>query len=220
MRDLAPAIALLTVAEDLVYTEARLFAWTDTKPLAVSITNLLTQVDAAQAAHVGHLRSIARADASAAGARAEVELFCGDLQKKLLALVAQDRQAPLFRTYFAEAASTIQTMDEASLRTWLDGAATALAASADKDLKAQGVIAKNLLAKWNEAERAQAAAGTANSQHDASARQPLREAVNAGRRDVHADLTKLGTKHKRSKRWVESFFRSARASKPDPNPAA
>lgn len=217
MRDLATSIALLTVAEDLVYSEARLNARPDTKALAPTLQKLLAQTDAAQTEHVALLRAIARADAAAAGARTDVEAFCGDLQKILLALVAQDRQAPLFRTYFAQAASTIQRLDEAGLRKWLDGAATALAAATETALKAQASTAKTLLATWTAAETAQAAAATANTQHDASRRAPLRAAVNAGRRDVHADLTKLALKTRRSKRWVESFFRAARTQNGAPS---
>ncbi len=214
MHDHPTTIALAMVAEDIVFTQARLEAHAETQPLAPAIAKLLAKVDATQAEHTALQRAIAKADALAAGARADVETFCEDLQNILLALVAQDRQAPLFRTYFAQAASSIEALDEAGLRKWLDGVATALAVAAEKALKAEAAKAKKLLASWTAAETAQAAAGTANSQHDASQRVPLRTAVNAGRRELHADLTKLAVKTNRNKRWVESFFRKGRGSKP------
>lgn len=214
MHDHPTSIALATVAEDIVFTQARLEAHAETQPLASAIAKLLAKVDAIQAEHTALQRAISKADAVAAGARADIEAFCEDLQNILLALVAQDRQAPLFRTYFAQAASTIQALDEAGLRKWLDGVATALTVAAEKALKVEAAKAKKLLASWTAAETAQAAAGTANSQHDASQRVPLRTAVNAGRRDLHADLTKLAVKSNRNKRWVESFFRKGRGPKP------
>ena len=39
------------------------------------------------------------------------------------------------------------------------------------------------------------------------------------RRDLHADLSKLATKTKRSKRWVESFFRAGSKKPKTPPPA-
>ena len=72
---------------------------------------------------------------------------------------------------------------------------------------------RKLLTTWDATEAAQAAADTANTQHDASVRAPLKAKVNDVRREVYADLIKLATKQKLGKRWVESFFRAPRPVK-------
>jgi hypothetical protein len=159
------------------------------------------------------LRGIAKADAQAAGVRVDVEAFVGGLQVIALGVCKQDRTDPRFATLFPDAASTVQGYAEAKLRKWLDGIATVLPKQADKELQAQAPAAAKLLATWDVTEAAQAAADTTNTQHDASVRAPLRAKVSDVRRDLHADLTKLATKTKQSRRWVESYFRSATAKK-------
>ncbi len=213
MRDLALDTALASVGDDLYFSIVRLGAHPDTQPLAAGVTKLLAKVDATVVEQHGLQRSIAKADATAAGTRADVDGFVGDLQVTALGVCKQDRSDARFATLFPDAASTVQGYDEPKLRKWLDGVATALPKMAEKELQAHAAAAKKLLATWDTTEAAQAAAATANSQHDASVRTPLRLAVNAARRDLFADLTKLATKSQRSKRWLESFFRSGTVKK-------
>lgn len=213
MKDLALATALATVGNDLYFTFVRLLARPETKPLAPDVEKLLAQVDAVDAEHKARLRAIAKADAQAAGTRADVEQFATTLQVTALGVCKQDRQDPRFRTLFPDPASAVVAYDQAKLRKWLDGVATALPGMADKEFKALAGTAKQLLPAWDASEAAQAAAATANSQHDASVRTPLKAKVNNARRDLYADLTKLATKSGHGKRWVESFFRTARPAK-------
>jgi hypothetical protein len=220
MQDISLKLALETVSDDLFFTLVRLGTHADTQALAPDLSKLLAQVDATAAAHTGLLRGMTKANALAIGARADVEAFAGDLSVTALGVVKQDRKDPRMQLLFPDAASTVQAYDEQKLRKWLDGAATALPGMADKELKDRAATAKNLLKAWDTAEVAQAAAATANTQHDATVRVPLRTTVNAARRDLHADLSKLATKTKRSKRWVESFFRAGSKKPKTPPPAA
>lgn len=213
MRDLALSAALATVGDDLHYTAVRLASHPDTQPLAGDFANYVAQVDSVAEAHKGLLRGIAKADANAAGARVLVEAFVTGLQVTALGVCKQDRTDPRFRTLFPEPASAIVDYGEAKLRQWLDGVGLALAKLQEPELVAEAGAANMLLADWDALQAAQAAAATANAQHDASVRTPLRATVNAARRDLHADLTKLATKTKRDRRWVESFFRAAARGK-------
>ena len=210
MRDLPLTLGLDTVGDDLFYTVIRLEARPETKALAAVLQKQLTAVDATDVAHRKLQRVVARAAAEAAGARLDVEDFAENLQEALLPLVKQDRTAPLFRTYLPDAVSTVLTYREAELTTWLDSAVTAFATAPEKELKALLPQATTVQAAWLKAEVAQAAAVKANGRHEESVRTPLRQDVNVARRDTYADLTKLAGKLRRKKRWVESFFRSAR----------
>ena len=203
---------LRDLADELVFTTSRTDADALAKQLGAPLIDLLVKTDLVDDAYKKILRAITKADAAAAGARDEVETWCAEFQKVMLGIVKQDRSDPLFLKYFRDAASTIQSMDIEGQLNWLQGIVKPLSAEPDKAMAAQGVVAAGLLKKWLLAMEQQNTAVKANEQDKVTVRDPLRKAINNARSDLYADLTKLKTKHKKTKKWVDSFFRSKRST--------
>ncbi len=218
MRDLAPTAGLDAVAEDLHFTVCRLQRYPSTAPLAKPIQGLVANCDSVDADHQKKLRrAIAKADADAVGCRGEVQTFATNLQIELLAVVKQNRRNPLFLLYFPKApASALSAADHDKLRTWLCDAIAALAKDTTKALAGQHQQGVKVLADWDAAENARDAAQGANRQHGTGVRDPLRGTVNTARRDLHADLVKIGNQEGRGKHWAATFFRAVKRDRGEP----
>ena len=216
MQQIAPTRALAEFADDLAYHGFRLANHKLTVGLGPAVTAKLAATDACRADETTHGRKILSADATAAGARSEAELFCVRFGKFLLGHVNQNRSDPRFTTYYAKAPSAIVGGDIADLSAWLVGVAQAVAQETDATVAAAAQPAVQLAAGWQAARHGQLQAEQSNRQHGEAVRMPLRESVNALRDKNWLALRQLATANGLGKRWPESFYRKAPKGKPGP----
>lgn len=194
-------------ANDLVFHGTRVVSNKLAAMLDAVVQGAIVGVDKCRADETMHERTIVLADALAAGARAEAELFCIEFGKFLLGYVKQNRKDVRWLKYFAKSPSEIVNGDREGLEKWLTGVQEATNKEQDPEIAAQTEPVVGLTASWTAAKLGQLQAAEANRQHGETVRLPMRQHINGLLEKNWLTLRQIANDQNLGKRWADSFFR-------------
>lgn len=211
IRTIQPSESLLTLWEELVYTEARLLNDARAKSLAADVTALLNKWPKVNAGQLAAWRAEIVAQAAVDQADDVLDASVDEVDHAILH-VDRDRDSPRYRRYFTKPRNEIIRMGLESelerVRTW----PASLAGEPEKELKQLG---KRLAADVKAGDAAvtqRSAAAAATADHRLRKIVAFVGEVNGARNAIYGELIKRGEKHKLGKGWAERFFRKSTAS--------
>lgn len=222
MKQLATSSSVFVYWEDLCYLESSLMALPETKVLAASVTDHLTEFDGLLGQDLSTRRHVVRQQAEAVIADVVLDEGLRDLNSALLAEVRQDRKAALFVAVLGEGpfSKRLRYALERQLKE-----ARGIVTNLGLNLVPAGLRDRFVPALQAQIDAGQAVLDRRASAHAARTQARLdieawKQDANAIRRGVYGELVKLAADQGHDASWPDAFFRADGATSiAEPSPS-